>query len=94
MGSDLSFEWDEANVEHVGRHGISPDEVFAVFANEAIDLSYEAVGGEDRWTSIGHTDGLRILVIVWTIRGESIRPVTAFDPGKRLAAEYYRQKGW
>jgi uncharacterized DUF497 family protein len=63
-------------------------------ANEASDLRYEVVNSEERWTSIGHTDTLRILVVVWTMRGESVRAVTAFDAGKRATAEYVTQKGW
>jgi uncharacterized DUF497 family protein len=49
---------------------------------------------EDRWTSVGHTNNLRILVIVWTMRGESIRVVTAFDAGKTMRAQYLIEKGW
>jgi uncharacterized DUF497 family protein len=37
---------------------------------------------------------MRILVVVWTLRGESVRPITAFEAGKKLAGEYIRQKGW
>jgi uncharacterized DUF497 family protein len=66
-----------------------------VFANETLDLGYEVVNGEERWTSIGHSNGLRVLVVVWTMQGDAIiRPITAFEAGKRLTSEYVRQKGW
>ncbi len=66
-----------------------------VLANEAIDLGYEFVNSEERWTSVGHTSRMRILVVVWTMRGESqCGPVTAYEAGKQLAAEYLRQRGW
>jgi len=94
MEDDLVFDWDESNVRHIRGHGVAPDEVVQVFANEASDLRYEVVDNEERWTSIGHTDALRILVVVWTMRGKSVRTVTAFDAGKRVAAEYVTQKGW
>jgi uncharacterized DUF497 family protein len=88
----FDFNWDKANIEHIRHHGVAPNEVLQVFANDAIDLRYEVVNGEERWTSVGHTDALRILVVVWTMRGESVRTVTAFEAGKRLASEYVMQK--
>lgn len=94
MEDDLPYDWDRANIEHVGQHGVSPREVSEVFANETLDLAYEVVNGEERWTSIGHSNGLRVLVIVWAMRGEAIRPITAFEAGKRLTSDYVRQKGW
>jgi hypothetical protein len=53
----------------------------------------EAVNGEERWTPVGHTSQLRILVVVWTMREESIRPITAFEAGKQLAKEYLTTRG-
>jgi uncharacterized DUF497 family protein len=94
MAEGLAFDWDDANVEHIRGHEVTPDEVAQIFANEATDLRYDVVNGEERWTSIGHTDVMRILVVVWTMRGESVRTVTAFDAGKRVAAEYVAQRGW
>jgi len=91
---DLDLDWDESNIEHIGRHGIAPREVLEVFLNEAMDLDYETVNGEERWTSLGHSNRLRVLVVVWTMRGELIRPVTAFEAGKRLAEDYVNEKGW
>jgi uncharacterized DUF497 family protein len=52
------------------------------------------VNGEERWTLLGHSNHLRVLVVVWTMRGELIRPVTAFEAGKRLAEDYVKEKGW
>jgi uncharacterized DUF497 family protein len=93
MEDDLSLDWDQANIDHIGRHGVVPGEVSELFTNEAIDLRYEVVDGEERWTSIGHTNRLRILVMVWTMRGELVRPVTAFEAGRQLAADYLAEKG-
>ena len=51
-----------ANTEHLGRHDITPGEVEQVFANETDDPDYNDSEGDYRWTSIGHTDTLRVLV--------------------------------
>ena len=50
----------------------------------SIDLDYEVVEAEGRWTSIGYTDRLRVLKLVWTLRGGILRVVTALD-GSKLA---------
>jgi uncharacterized DUF497 family protein len=73
---------------------VLPNEVEQVFANEAFDAGFEVVNGEERWTSIGHTAAMRVLVVVWTMRGDRVRAVTAFEAGKRAETEYIRQKGW
>jgi uncharacterized DUF497 family protein len=57
----LDLDWNEANIEHIGRHGIAPREVLEVFLNETMDLDYETVNGEERWTSVGHNNQLRFL---------------------------------
>jgi uncharacterized DUF497 family protein len=77
MDDDLSFDWDESNFEHIRGHGVAPEEISQVFANQANDLRYEVVNSEERWTSIEHTDALRILVVIWTMRGESVRTASA-----------------
>jgi uncharacterized DUF497 family protein len=51
------------------------------------------VGSEDRWTSIGHTDRLRVLKLVWTLRGDIVRVITALDASKNEAREYLQAKG-
>ena len=58
-----------------------------------IDIDFDAVNGEERWTSVGHTDSFRVVVVVWTMRGESVRPITAVDASKRLREEYFGMKG-
>ncbi len=93
MESGLAFDWDEGNVLHIAEHAVLPNEVEQVFGNEALDINFEAVNGEERWTSIGRTVVMRVLVVVWTMRGERIRTVAAFEAAKRAATEYFRQKG-
>jgi len=60
MAGDLKFEWDAANVSHISRHKVTPTEAEQALLNEPFDLGHEAVE-EERWTSIGHTDNLRVI---------------------------------
>lgn len=50
--------------------------------------------GEELCAGVGHTNRLRVLVLVWTMRGEAIRPATAFDGSDRLAKRYQAEKGF
>ena len=90
---DLAFDWDKSNMGHIARHRVTFHEVEQVFANKAVDIDFDVVNGEQRWTSIGHTSQLRILVVVWTMREESIRPVTAFEADPQRAKEYLTIRG-
>ena len=91
---DPQFDWDAANIGHIARHGVAPSEVEEVLCEEPGDLAYEEIDGEPRWTSVGHTDELRVLVVVWTIRGEAFRPITAFDAPATVRRDYLKLKGF
>lgn len=93
VASDLDFDWDEANIEHVAGHNLSPAEIEQIFNHDERDIEYDIIGGEQRWTAIGETDAGRVIIVVFTLRSEKIRVVTAFDAGRRLQAEYLQLKG-
>jgi len=80
-------------VAHIARHHVTPDEAEQALLNDPFDVNYEVVGGEERWTSLGHTNSLRVLVVVWSVRGDAVRVITARPAGKRLRGAYFRRKG-
>jgi uncharacterized DUF497 family protein len=87
---EARFDWDAGNVSHIARHNVTPEEVENVFKNDPVDLNYEHVAGEHRWTILGHTDSRRVLTIVFTLRREAFRAITAHDVSKKSRAEYFR----
>ena len=89
----LRFDWDQSNSEHIVSHHVTPEEVEQVFANDEMDIDYEVIGGEQRWTVIGETDQMRVLIVVFTMRGELARTVTAFEASARMRTEYLKAKG-
>jgi len=93
MADDLIFQWDDGNIGHIARHNVTPLEVEQFFGNDPLDLAAEVVDGEERYTGVGHTDSFRVLVLVWTMRGEATRPITAFDASERLEKRYLTEKG-
>jgi uncharacterized protein len=76
MTSELRFDWDDANIQHLCRHNVTCAEFVEAMRNDPILFDYENVDGEDRWTGLGSTDRLRILMVAFTIREGRIRAVT------------------
>jgi len=95
MADELRFEWDAANVSHIARHKVTPQEAEQALFNDPLDLRYEIVEGEERWTSIGHTESHRVIVLVWSLRGDEIvRVITAREATKTARQAYFREKGF
>jgi len=59
-------------------HKVTRSEFEQAMNNDPLDLDCEAVDGEERYRSVGLTDGGRLLLLVWTVRRGRIRAVTAF----------------
>jgi uncharacterized protein len=85
------FEWDDGNVDHIGRHGLAPQD-----AEEALLDPYRLgagaynVGGERRSAVIGATEDGRILFVVYTWRDRKVRVVTARDADLAQRRRYRR----
>ena len=65
-----------------------------MFANAPMDLGAAVVEGEERYSGVGHTNRLRVLVFAWTMRGDATRPITAFDASERLVKRYLAERGF
>jgi uncharacterized DUF497 family protein len=94
MADGLFFDWNDANITHIARHNVTQEEAEQVFANDPLDLDAEIVDGEERYTSVGHTNRLRVLIMVWTMRDDMTRPITAFGASERLAKRYLTERGF
>jgi uncharacterized protein len=88
----VEFDWDEANLTHIARHRVDREEVESALMNDPVDVNYEIVDGEERWSSIGHTAALRVLKIVWAMRGSAPRAIAAWDVSRRSRAEYLKTR--
>jgi|SRR5450432_2893691 len=94
LAGTVKFDWDEANLAHIAAHRVTPGEVKQVYANDPMDLEFRVVDGEDRYTILGHTGKFRVLVVALTMRGDAVRPVTAFDAGRDMCKAYLKSKGY
>jgi hypothetical protein len=62
-----------------------------VMNNEPLDVGYEEIDGEERYRSVGVTNRGRLLSVVWTLREDKVRAVTAF-PASVLARKMYLER--
>jgi uncharacterized protein len=86
---DGKFQWDDAKaIANVARHGVTfemaREALKDAFALDWLDESEDY--GEDRFAVIGMTEG-RLLFVAYTMRGESIRIISA-----RLAEPFERRR--
>jgi uncharacterized DUF497 family protein len=93
VGQDVGFDWDPADIRHVARHKVRPEEAEQVIRNDPLDIGSEFVGGEERFLSLSSTDKGRILLVVTTWREHRIRVISAFAPAKRLVRFYLTERG-
>ncbi len=85
------FDWDEGNAPKLqARHRVSPAECEQVFFNEPLVIAEDAAhsSAEQRWAAWGRTAEGRALVVVFTLRGERIRPVSARDMNRKERRRY------
>lgn len=87
------FEWDEGNEEHVARHGVEPFEVEeALLDSRRFGVEAYDVPGESRRAVVGATDAGRILFVVYAMRRERVRPITARDADDNDKRRYRRRR--
>lgn len=88
----LIFDWDEANITHIKRHDVTPEEAEEAVTHDPIDLQYQVRNGEVRVVQIGETLGGKLLMVVSTKRGEKTRIVTATPAKRKYRARYLHMK--
>jgi len=87
------FDWDDGNAQKNRRHGVEQFEIEQVFFNPpSVVLPDEHHSSrEARWRMFGRTLGGRRLMIVFTVRGRLIRPISA-RPMNRREKNFYEEE--
>ena len=86
----MEFEWDPAKAqENLRVHGVNFAVAAGVFEDEnALTIEDFDAEGEQRFRSLG-MDGLgRLLVVVYSYRGEKIRLISAWQANRKQEKEY------
>jgi uncharacterized DUF497 family protein len=78
VASGIKFDWDDENKKHLDTHKVAPAEFEQLLNNDPVDLNFELIDNEERYRSVGLTNGGRLLSVAWTIRKGKVRAITAF----------------
>ena len=74
------FDWDQGNIDKNWiNHGVSREECEGVFRNRPLVGKLEISGSEVRYPTLGETNGGRRLFVVFTVRRDLIRVISACD---------------
>ena len=87
----LGFDWDASNIDKNWlKHKISPAECEQVFFNRPLviqdDIEHSKI--EKRFYTLGKTDSKRTLFIVFTVRTNRIRIISARDMSRKEKKVY------
>jgi uncharacterized protein len=90
---DSTFDWDQANVEHLSRHNVTPEEAEEVVLGDPFELQMQLAeeSGEERLLQLGETAEGRILQMLTTWRGQKVRVISAWDAPRQLRIYYMEQ---
>ncbi|MDO9463429.1 MAG: BrnT family toxin [Deltaproteobacteria bacterium] len=87
----VGFEWDQGNLlKNWEKHGVSAAECEQIFFNRPLITAQDEKHskGEKRLYALGHTNAQRYLFVVFTIRSNRIRVISARDMNKKERKEY------
>lgn len=85
------FEWDEGNRDkNWNKHGVLLKECEEVFFNKPFKIAEDPKRSqrEKRYSILGKTDQERFLSIVFTIRKEMIRVISARNQSRKERRQY------
>ena len=91
----FGFDWDKGNVDKNWlKHKISPAECEQIFFNHPLliqdDIRHSTM--EKRFYALGRTDSKRTLFIVFTVRNNLIRIISARDMNRKEREVYNNEQ--
>ncbi len=64
----MQFRWNPWNIEHIGGHGVTPEEAEAVV--EAARKPFPEARADDKWRVVGRGQGGRWLQVIYVLDPE------------------------
>jgi uncharacterized DUF497 family protein len=95
LAGAAGFQWDKGNAEKsLTAHQVENWECEQVFFNEPLVILDDPghSHGEKRWAAFGITDAGRSLVVIFTMRGQLLRVISAGDTNKKERGFYENER--
>ena len=91
----VGFQWDQGNIDkNLIKHDVENWECEQIFFNKPLlilDDPKHSIA-EKRWAAFGMTDADRLLVILFTKRGNLLRIISTRDMSRK-ERKFYEEKG-
>lgn len=93
------FQWDSGNIQHIiydhPERGNTVAEVESVFSDGHLSVSpnLTTIDEESRFKAIGISNQGRVLVIVFVVRNDLIRPISCWPANQQVRKRYYESIG-
>jgi uncharacterized DUF497 family protein len=95
-GADHEFDWDIGNLTKNRKHDVEPRDIHALVVGDFYFAGriVEPVHAEPRWLALGQDAAGRRLSLVFTRRGDRLRPIScrAMRPKERALYEEARRQ--
>lgn len=86
------FEWDRSKAkQNEAKHEVSFADTFGVFEDPNALTLDQNIGGEERFVTIGMDGFGRLLLVVYTWRGDNIRIISARRATRSEVRQYESQ---
>jgi len=89
------FDWNKGNLEHIKKHNVNYRECEEGFLNKPLIVNEDEAHSqaEERLRVYGQTDKSRLLFMIFTIRNNKIRVISARNQNKKERKEFRRIGG-
>jgi len=86
------FGWDRNNLRKIRAHRMKRDEAEQALLNDPIPIYEQHVEGELRFIYYGESNAGRLIGVVVTERGESLRVITPYDLDAGQRRDYHARR--
>ena len=91
LSNCLGFEWDKGNIDKNRiKHKVSSSECEQIFFNHPLLIQDDILHSttEERYYALGKTDSYRLLFVVFIVRNNLIRVISARDMSRKERKAY------
>lgn len=89
------FDWNEGNLDHIKKHNVDYKECESIFSNKPLFISEDEEHSrlEKRYRAYGKSDFNRLLNVIFTVRRNNMRVISARDQNKKERREFQKSGG-
>jgi uncharacterized DUF497 family protein len=94
LSQSIKFQWDKGNIDkNLVKHDVRNEEIEEAFMDVDKRIFRDVVHSknEKRYTLVGKSLNLRKLIIVFTLRSNEIRAISAREPNRKEIKKYYEK---